>query len=256
MTMGINLRPTATLFWALLSIATLGCEAFVPPYQRALLTRRNEARRTRTSPSSSSGWSPSSSSTQRNIAASLVAEEREELVAKVLELSREIGPIGTLAPKEDQAKLLELARELAEYSDLEPAHAQLSGVFHLVYSAHSGPPSGHLIGPIYGEVTQEFLEDNETYINTVHAGPLEISLRAEKKFKDDWSNLVNFRHSTVKIWGRIIVDRDIKLDGGVWKYLFIGKVHDSDGQRKLVRIMETPSLFILEQVVSDDDTDD
>ena len=33
----------------------------------------------------------------------------------------------------------------------------------------------------------------------------------------------------------------------VWKVKFVGEVLDEDGNKKLVRIMETPSLFVLEQ---------
>ena len=33
----------------------------------------------------------------------------------------------------------------------------------------------------------------------------------------------------------------------VWKVKFVGKVQDENGKEKLVRIMETPSLFVLEQ---------
>jgi hypothetical protein len=33
----------------------------------------------------------------------------------------------------------------------------------------------------------------------------------------------------------------------VWKVKFVGNVQDENGNEKLVRIMETPSLFVLEQ---------
>jgi hypothetical protein len=33
----------------------------------------------------------------------------------------------------------------------------------------------------------------------------------------------------------------------VWKVKFVGKVQDENGNEKLVRIMDTPSLFVLEQ---------
>ena len=33
----------------------------------------------------------------------------------------------------------------------------------------------------------------------------------------------------------------------VWKVKFVGKVSDSNGKEKLIRIMDTPSLFVLEQ---------
>ena len=33
----------------------------------------------------------------------------------------------------------------------------------------------------------------------------------------------------------------------VWKVKFVGKVEDKNGNEKLVRIIETPCLFVLEQ---------
>ena len=33
----------------------------------------------------------------------------------------------------------------------------------------------------------------------------------------------------------------------VWKVKFVGKIQDENGNEKLVRIMDTPSLFVLEQ---------
>jgi hypothetical protein len=182
-----------------------------------------------------------------------LATERDELLHEVLSLSRAIGPVGVLSSEEDRAKLLELARQLPQYSDTEPARYPLRGVFDLVYSANPGPPSGRLVGPLYGKVTQTFSDDNETYINTVQVGPLEISIRAEKKIKDDWTNVVFFRRSIFKLFGQTIVEKDINRNGGRWRYLFSGKVRDSDGQTKFVRVMETPSLFVLEQPVPEEE---
>lgn len=177
--------------------------------------------------------------------------ERSDLLQKVLSLSRWIGPVGAFSREEDQTKLLEMARQLPQYSDTEPARYPLRGVFDLVYSSNPGPPSGRLVGPFYGKVTQTFLDDNEAYINTIQAGPLEFSFQAEKKIKDDWTDLVSFRHKTVKIFGQSIQKEDVDLEG-VWKYLFLGTVQDSDGRTKLVRVMETPSLLVLEQLVPEE----
>lgn len=182
-----------------------------------------------------------------------LATERDELLHEVLSLSRAIGPVGVLFSEEDRTKLLELARQLPHYSDTEPARYPLRGVFDLVYSANPGPPSGRLVGPFYGKVKQTFWDDNVTYINTIQTGPLEISVRAKKKIKDDWTNVVSFRRSTVKLFGRTIVEKDINLKGGQWKYLFSGKVRDSDGLTKIIRVMETPSLFVLEQPVPEEE---
>jgi hypothetical protein len=184
-----------------------------------------------------------------------LSTERDELLHEVLSFSRAIGPVGVLSPEEDRAKLLELARQLAHYSDTEPARYPLRGVFDLVYSANPGPPSGRLVGPFYGKVTQTFKENGITYINTVQVGPLEISLRAEKKMKDDWTNVVSFRRFTLQLFGQTIVETDINLEGGQWKYLFLGKLRDSDGLTKMIRVIETPSLFVLEQPVPEEENE-
>jgi hypothetical protein len=35
-------------------------------------------------------------------------------------------------------------------------------------------------------------------------------------------------------------------EGGTWKYLYMGKMQDKDGTSKIVHVMETPSLFMIE----------
>lgn len=175
---------------------------------------------------------------------------RDEKVREVLSFARSIGPVGALSSDDDQQKLLTMARELAEDSDPMPARHPLRGTFHLVYSAHPGRPSGRLFGPFYGQVTQIFLDDGETYINQAKFGPLVTTFRALKSTKDDLTNEVNFNLATIKLFGRRLVQRHVDLRGGEWHYVFLGTVLDEDGQKKLIRVMETPRLFILEQPVS------
>ena len=51
------------------------------------------------------------------------------------------------------------------------------------------------------------------------------------------------------MWGNVFFQKQVG-GGGVWKVKFVGKVQNDDGTEKLVRIMETPSLFILEQALN------
>ena len=173
--------------------------------------------------------------------------DRDTKVQQVLEFARTIGPVGSLASEEDRQKLVSMANELVEYSDPNPSQIPLHGTHSLVYSASEGGSSGRLgPTPFYGKVKQEFHDDTITFVNSVSFGPLEASLRATRSIKNDATNLVKFHQTTIKVFGQTIVDKEIK-GGGFWKYLFMGKILDKDGTRKLVRIMETPSLFVLEQ---------
>jgi hypothetical protein len=173
--------------------------------------------------------------------------DRDVKVQQVLAFAREIGPIGMLASEEDQKKLESMSQELVEYSDSNPSQIPLRGMHDLVYSASQGSSSGRLgTTPFYGAVQQEFLDDNVTFINFVKLGPLEASLRATRSIKNDSTNLVKFHQTTIKAFGQTLLEKEIK-GGGFWKYLFMGKIVDKDGTEKFVRIMETPSLFVLEQ---------
>lgn len=99
-----------------------------------------------------------------------------------------------------------------------------------------------MVGRIYGKVTQMFLEDSTTYVNSLKLGPLEVFFQAEKSETDDWTNEVVFRRTCVKLFGRVLIQKDFEINGGVWNYRFLGTIDDADGKAKLVRKMETPSL--------------
>lgn len=141
-----------------------------------------------------------------------------------------------------------LAKKLIDVSDAKPARRKLKGVHTLCYSAAPGASSGRLVGPFYGKVKQTFLEDGNTFINSVEWGPFKISLRANCKTKDDTTNIVTFQETSVQLFGQTLLKKELK-GGGSWNYLFMGEVQDTDGTCKLVRVMETPSLFVIEQPV-------
>ena len=171
-------------------------------------------------------------------------KQRTTLLDQVLRLGYELGPVGVYSSSERQEKLLELARQLEPFSDEEPARAPLRGVHSLIYSAAPGGSSGKLLGPIHGRVTQEFV-DETVFINAVELGPLKISLQAERKAKTDEICTVSFRKSVVELFGKKVVEKDIG-DGGSWKYIFAGEATDPEtNQPVYVRVMETPSLFLL-----------
>jgi hypothetical protein len=175
----------------------------------------------------------------------------ESLVEELLSYARKVGPVGSLVSEEEREKVKQLAENLTRQKGIRsPAKAPLRGTHDLVYSAAPGGSSGRLFGPVYGKVTQEFLEDDKTFINAVKIGPLEISLQAEKFVKDDKTNIVKFRKSVVKVLGITFFEKGI-TGGGIWKYLFMGEVQDEKGRKTLLRVMETPSLFIIEQPLAD-----
>jgi hypothetical protein len=183
--------------------------------------------------------------------------ERDVRVQNVLMLARRLGPVGSLVSDDDQNQLERMANELVPWSDPNPSHVILNGVHNLVYSASPGSSSGRIgNSPFYGRVTQQFLDhdtnptiiskSDRSFVNSVEFGPLVASLRASKSIKNETTNLVYFHQTTIQFLGITILDKEIK-GVGFWKYLFMGTIIDTGGQKKLIRIMETPSLFILEQ---------
>mmetsp|Transcript_3048 Transcript_3048/g.4104 ORF Transcript_3048/g.4104 Transcript_3048/m.4104 type:complete len:224 (+) Transcript_3048:79-750(+) len=173
------------------------------------------------------------------------SENRDDRVLELVNKARKLGPVGVLRPEEEQQKLFEEARAIAKYSDRKPARFPLKGFHELIYSAAPGGSSGK-IGPFSGKVRQEFVDDT-IFINTVELGPLKIALRAERKVLDDKRIRVTFRETTIYLFGNVVTSKELENSGGVWNYIFSGEITDTNGNRKLVRVMETPSLFIIEQ---------
>jgi len=176
----------------------------------------------------------------------------DPIVDELLIRARKAGPVGSLASETTRAELLELAKQLSKLRKgriNNPAKQSLRGVHTLVYSAAPGASSGRLFGPIYGKVTQEFLRDGKAFINVVRIGPIQISLQAELSTKDATTSIVEFKKSRFKIFGNTVSEKEISGEG-TWKYLYMGTYDDENGQTKLLRVMETPSIFIIEQPIS------
>lgn len=181
-----------------------------------------------------------------NAFATETATLRDDKVLDFVKQARAAGPVGMDIPEEERQALVSVAKDdIASLSDKKPARVPLSGLHKLVYSASPGGSSGK-IGPFVGKVTQEFVDD-VTFINAVSLGPLKIALRAEREVKSDTAIKVTFRETTITLFGNKLTSKMIENSGGVWKYVFSGVVKDPNGRQKLVRVMETPSLFVLEQ---------
>jgi hypothetical protein len=170
---------------------------------------------------------------------------RDELIQQVLRLGRLYGPIGNRQTDECQAQILEAALALAPFSDPAPARIPLTGVHRLVYSDSTGASSGTLFGPVFGLVTQEFVNAT-AYINAVTLGPLTLSVLATRKAQNDTVLTVTFHSLSVTLFGNTIVTKEI-VGGGTWDMIFAGTVVNEAGVPTLVRILRAPSLFVIEQ---------
>mmetsp|Transcript_14074 Transcript_14074/g.29726 ORF Transcript_14074/g.29726 Transcript_14074/m.29726 type:complete len:197 (-) Transcript_14074:3711-4301(-) len=166
-------------------------------------------------------------------------------IANVLGTAGSVGQAGSLASEEDRMLMEEVAKEAIPLSLNKPARVPLTGKHKLIYSAAPGASSGRIFGNVVGKVSQVF-EDDETFYNIVDLGPLQIALRAKREIKNDSTIKVSFLETSFNLFGKTVKKSEVK-GGGVWKVKFVGKVEDENGNQKLVRIMETPSLFVLEQ---------
>ena len=177
------------------------------------------------------------------------AEQRNDNILKVLDTAGTIGPVGSLASTEEQQLMEDTAKNaIALNKESKPARYTLTGEHKLVYSAAPGASSGRIFGNVVGDVSQYF-EDETIFYNRVNFGPyIQIALKAKREILNDTSIKVSFLETSFNIFGQTL--KKSKMDGnsgGVWKVKFVGTVEDQNGNKKLVRIMETPSLFILEQ---------
>jgi hypothetical protein len=152
--------------------------------------------------------------------------------------------VGALRSSEEQDAILRAALELQSWSsDPRPAHIPLTGqTYDLLYSAATGASSGK-IGIFIGKVTQEFVND-EIFINAVEFGPIQIALRASRQIRNDSTIEVRFLQTSVYLFGNQILERSVQ-GGGTWNIVFVGELIMEDGSKRRVRILQTPSLFVL-----------
>jgi hypothetical protein len=184
-----------------------------------------------------------------------------EKVQELLRAAKEVGQVGSLASEKDQARMITLAQALAtaaaanvtdsaQPSPVLLARYPLTGEHALLYSAAPGGSSGRLFGSVVGKVTQ-FFESEQIFYNRVDLGPVRISLQATREVKNDKIIKVTFLETTVSLFGKTLVRKPLS-GGGVWKVKFVGIIpndpnDDKGGKGRLIRVMETPSLFVLEQ---------
>jgi len=187
---------------------------------------------------------------------SLVSERAQmesmsnKLAWNLIDKINETGQIGTKVPEAEQVDIAALAAQLSDLqceSAIEiPTDATLTGTHELLYSMSPGGSSG-AIGPFVGKVTQEFV-DEVKFINTVQLGPFTIELHAVREVIDNVRIRVKFQETVVRIFGVEITRKETK-GAGVWKQLFVGEVYRGN-DRRLLRVMETPSLFVIQQPLS------
>lgn len=175
-----------------------------------------------------------------------LSSTRDQLAQELLQFATEVGQVGKKTTEENRRKMDDLSQKLSVYSDPHPARIPLEDTHTLVYSAsEAGPPAG-LVGPFVGKVTQIFW--NETvYENVVKLGPLRVSIFANREVTGDDTISVSFYETQIRLFGKRIVRREVDLgEPGTWKQLFVGRVN-VDGEGILLRVMNTPKLFILKQ---------
>ena len=179
------------------------------------------------------------------------SSSRNRLAADLLEAAREVGQVGKLARPEDRQRLEELAQKLRPFSDPRPARSPLRGTHSLVYSGSDSGPTAGLLGPFVGKVTQVFW--NETvYQNRVRFGPLQVSIFGRRTLVDDETINVKFYEIQVHLWDQQVLARGVDFGPppGVWDFIFVGKICYG-GEELLLRVMNTPQLFILTQAAAD-----
>jgi len=172
-------------------------------------------------------------------------KEKKQAVQNLLDFAAEIGQVGSIASEADQVKIQELADACVPYSDGKPARVPLTGTHKLVYSASKGPSSGRLFG-LTGKVVQTFVNEVKSYNQVSFGDFIDISLELEREVKSDSVIKVSFIETSFKILGKVVRQSPTN-GGGAWKVKFVGKIEDeATGNQSLVRIMDTPSLFVLQ----------
>ena len=176
--------------------------------------------------------------------AGVTISARDKIAERLLVAVAEAGQVGSKATEAQIDSVKALADELTSYSERNPSRVPLVGVHSLLYSMSPGGSSGAL-GPFIGRVTQTF-PDDKRFINAVRLGPLQIKLHAEREEIDGQRIRVKFLETSVEIFGAEVVRKETK-GAGIWKNTFVGYIRGKDNSEKLLRVMETPSLFIIEQ---------
>ena len=195
-----------------------------------------------------------------------------EAASRLLKTCAEYGRVGSKLTDDQRATVDDLAYALGQYSDRAPARFDqlLRGRHELIYSASPGASSGAL-GPLVGTVSQSFVDevrlffargcvilhtsnrfptpfgDQVRYINRVElfGGLFRVELNAERELLSESKVRVKFRETAFYLLGNE-VKRGEANGSGVWDYIFSGFVN-VDGEKMLLRVMKTPSTFVIVQ---------
>jgi len=159
-------------------------------------------------------------------------------VLQLVAEARRLGPVANDRSDDEKNIFLSQAKSLKSFSEPKPAHINFCGVHERLYSVSPGKKRG--------KIRQVFL-DSSTLINSVRFGPFQVSVTAELKPIDDWSSKIQFQRMAYTLFGIPLYRKQVDTNspGGTWKYLYVGEFVDTDEKRKLLRVMETPSLFLL-----------
>ncbi|KAL7531167.1 hypothetical protein ACHAWF_003653 [Thalassiosira exigua] len=168
-----------------------------------------------------------------------------DLAAELLKTCSDYGQVGSKLTDDQRSTIDNLASSIAPFSDPAPAEIILGGTHELIYSASPSGSSG-AIGPFVGKVTQSFLDDVR-FINRVEffGGAIKIELNAERKVLNESKIRVMFKETAFYVFGKEVKRGAVK-GSGVWDYLYSGSV-TVDGEKMLLRVMNTPSTFVIVQ---------
>jgi hypothetical protein len=205
------------------------------------------------------GFAPAATTTSRSHRRSslqVIAEAEEtdtepttlkhDLAVKLLSTCAEYGQVGSKLSDEQRSVIDDIAASLSQHSSPSPAKIDLKGKHELIYSASPSASSGAL-GPLTGKVTQSFL--NETvFINRVEffGGVAKIELYAERKVLDDNKIRVKFKETVMSVFGKEVKRFEAK-GSGIWDYVFAGSITQPSGEKLFLRVMNTPSTFVIVQ---------
>lgn len=172
--------------------------------------------------------------------------KRNNIATKLLTTCSEYGQVGSKLTEEERSIIDDIAASLSPSSSPSPAKIELSGKHELIYSASPSASSGAL-GPLTGKVTQSFLDDTR-FINRVEffGGAFKIELYAERKVLDDTRIRVKFKETVISVLGQEVKRFEAK-GSGIWDYMFSGPITTTSGEKMLLRVMKTPSTFVIVQ---------
>ena len=173
-----------------------------------------------------------------------INDERNAAILALVDQARQIGPVANNQPENVKAEFHQRAKELQPLSDTSPAAVNFTGVHERIYSVSPGKKYGHI---------QQIFVNATSFVNSVKflGGIVQTSVDASYEARDDVTGMVTFDNQLYFRLFDVTVFRK-ELPRGrefPWNILFVGSFVDHDGKQKRLRIMETPSLFVLLQTL-------